>query len=190
MIDSTGLHGDREDGQAIAGRGRLLRLRAAIGPEYSGYRCRAVHSDRIIVLGSGEFAVDVDDAPRGVDWRGVGHPPTAVIGGQSRRRRRLELTEDHSERGHRRAGDVLVGIAAAGHDYHHQHQEENDSPACESRSERRGRLGERRSPAIALTRLSVDLLALHVAIVSHGRSVSTQNRLSPRKVLKLHDTLG
>lgn len=178
MINGAGLQGDREDGQAVAGRRRLLRLRAAIGPEHSGNRYRPIHPDRVAVLSAGEFAIYVDDAVGAVSWRGVGRPAATIIRGQGRRRRCFELTEDHGERTHRRAGYILAGIATTGHDHHHQYKEENDPSASRSRRERHCRPGELRRSGITSFRLYVDLLALHVAIVSQDQVVPARSSLT------------
>ena len=177
MIDGACLQHDRKDGQAIAACGRLLYLRTAIGPEHSGNCYRAVHSNRVAVLGPGEFAIHIDHAFRLKDRRGVSRPTAAIKGSQWRRRRRFEFTEDHGERVHRRAGYILVGIAAAGHDYHRQHKEEDYPPVRESGREGRSPPGEMPSPGITLTRIPVDLSVLHFAIVSQDQAVPPRSRL-------------
>jgi len=118
MIDGACLHGDGENGQSVAGGGCFLSFRAAVGPEYRGDGRRAADAYRIALYGLCVFAIDVDDAVWAIGRRGIGGPSATIIRGQRRGRRSIKLAEHDGERGNRRAGKRLRGIAAAGyHDY-------------------------------------------------------------------------
>lgn len=114
VIESALPQRDGEDSQAIARGGLLFSSCTPIGPEHCGYGRGVRHTNRVTQHRLREFSVDRDRALRAVAWRGIGCPPTAIVGEQRGSRRSGTFAENDGDRSVGVSGtEVLISLPQA-----------------------------------------------------------------------------